>query len=272
MGDGAQASRSTWHDAHVLTKVNVAQCETQLPWQRGEFHAATFDLPAALGGCVIGASMWETKAGSTQGPYHYHAASRSGCTSSLASPFCAIHPASELEAGTLVAFGAGPNGAHTLDGPGRVVMFSVGARGWGEAFTSVYWTPTRSAVSRRPVSAWRCAGDGPSRLSPRSRRHPRAPARRSTCDRSHPTGQGLSSGCIPRPGPPPCTSSAPAKRSAATTTTAVARIGRSCSTAHRPCATPAARTSCRPATSSALRRTKAAPTSCSTLPTNRHGC
>jgi len=43
-----------------------------------------------------------------------------------------------LEPGTLVAFQAGPDGAHTFDGPGRVVMFSVGARGWGEAFTSVY--------------------------------------------------------------------------------------------------------------------------------------
>ena len=40
--------------------------------------------------------------------------------------------------GTLVAFQAGPNGTHTFDWPGRVVMFSVGARGWGEAFTSVY--------------------------------------------------------------------------------------------------------------------------------------
>jgi uncharacterized cupin superfamily protein len=43
-----------------------------------------------------------------------------------------------LEPGTLVVFQAGPDGAHTFHGPGRVVMFSVGARGWGEAFTSVY--------------------------------------------------------------------------------------------------------------------------------------
>ena len=94
-GDGAEASRSTWEDADVLTKINVPQCDAQLMWERGRFHAATCDLTAALGAGVIGASVWETKAGSTQGRYHFHAESRSGCTSSLAIPFCAIHPASE---------------------------------------------------------------------------------------------------------------------------------------------------------------------------------
>jgi hypothetical protein len=43
-----------------------------------------------------------------------------------------------LEPETVVAFQSGPDGAHTFDEPDRVVMFSVGARGWGEAFTSVY--------------------------------------------------------------------------------------------------------------------------------------
>ena len=43
-----------------------------------------------------------------------------------------------LEPETLVAFQSGPDGAHTFDEPGRVGIFSLGARGWGEAFTSVY--------------------------------------------------------------------------------------------------------------------------------------
>ena len=53
-----------------------------------------------------------------------------------------------LEAGNLVGFQAGPHGAHTFNGPGRVVMFSVGARGWGEAFTSVY--PDADKIGGKP--------------------------------------------------------------------------------------------------------------------------
>ena len=141
--------RSTWDDARVLTKVNVAQCETQLLWERGKFHAATFELTEALGGCLIGASVWETNAGSTQGPYHFHDGVEEWMYVVSGAPVLR-DPAGEraLEAGTLVAFQAGPNGAHTFDGPGRVVMFSVGARGWGEAFTSVY--PDADKIGGKP--------------------------------------------------------------------------------------------------------------------------
>ena len=133
----------------MLTKVNVAQCETQLLWERGKFHAATFELTEALGGCLIGASVWETNAGSTQGPYHFHDGVEEWMYVVSGAPVLR-DPAGEraLEAGTLVAFQAGPNGAHTFDGPGRVVMFSVGARGWGEAFTSVY--PDADKIGGKP--------------------------------------------------------------------------------------------------------------------------
>jgi uncharacterized cupin superfamily protein len=89
----------------VLTKVNVAQCETQLLWERGKFQAATFDLTEALGGCVIGASVWETKAGSTQGPYHFHDGVEEWMYVVSGEPVLR-DPSGErtLEAGTLVAF------------------------------------------------------------------------------------------------------------------------------------------------------------------------
>lgn len=133
----------------MLTKVNVAQCETQLLWERGKFHAATFELTEALGGRVIGASVWETNAGCTQGPYHFHDGVEEWMYVVCGEPVLR-DPSGErtLEAGTLVAFPAGPNGAHTFDGPGRVVMFSVGARGWGEAFTSVY--PDADKIGGKP--------------------------------------------------------------------------------------------------------------------------
>jgi hypothetical protein len=45
---------------------DVAQYKTQVLWERGKFHAMTRDLAAGLGGCVIGASGWETKVGYTR--------------------------------------------------------------------------------------------------------------------------------------------------------------------------------------------------------------
>jgi len=128
-----------WNHARVLAKVNIFRCETQLLWERGKFQATTHDLTAALGGCVIGASVWETKAGYTQGPYHFHDGVEEWMYVVSGEPVLRDSSGERaLEPGTLVAFQAGPDGAHTFGGPGRVVMFSVGARGWGEAFTSVY--------------------------------------------------------------------------------------------------------------------------------------
>jgi uncharacterized cupin superfamily protein len=123
----------------MLAKVNVAQCETELLYDRGRFQASYHDLTDSLGACVIGATVFETKAGSTRGPYHFHDGVEEWMYVVSGEPVLR-DPSGErvLNPGTLVAFQAGPGGAHTVDGPGRIVMFSVGARGWGEAFTSVY--------------------------------------------------------------------------------------------------------------------------------------
>ncbi len=133
----------------MLRKVNVAQYETQLLWERGKFHATTRDLSEALGGGVIGASVWETKAAHRQGPYHFHDGIEEWMYVVSGEPVLR-DPSGEraLTPGTLVAFPAGPRGAHTFTGPGRVVMFSVGARGWGEAFTSVY--PDADKIGGKP--------------------------------------------------------------------------------------------------------------------------
>lgn len=123
----------------MLTKVNVAECDTQLLYERGKFQATYNDLTEALGARVIGATVFETEPGYTRGPYHFHDGVEEWMYVVSGEPVLR-DPSGQraLEPGTLVAFQAGPDGAHTFDGPGRVVMFSVGARGWGEAFTSVY--------------------------------------------------------------------------------------------------------------------------------------
>jgi len=135
----AVAASALWDHVRVLRKVNVAQCETQLLYERGTFQTTYHDLTEPLDACVIGASVFETNAGYTRGPYHFHDGVEEWMYVVSGQPVLR-DPSGQrgLEPGTLVAFQAGPDGAHTFDGPGRVVMFSVGARGWGEAFTSVY--------------------------------------------------------------------------------------------------------------------------------------
>jgi hypothetical protein len=54
--------------ACVFTKVNVARCETQLLYERGKFQATYHDLTEPFGACVIGATVFEIKAGYTRGP------------------------------------------------------------------------------------------------------------------------------------------------------------------------------------------------------------
>ncbi len=122
----------------MLTKVNVAHCETQLLYERGKFQATYHDLTEPLGARLIGATVFETKAGYTRGPYHFHDGVEEWMYVVSGEPVLR-DPSGErtLEPGTMVAFQARPHGAHTVDGPARIVMFSVGARGWGEAFTSV---------------------------------------------------------------------------------------------------------------------------------------
>jgi uncharacterized cupin superfamily protein len=122
-----------------VLKINVEHCETQPLWERGKFKSAYCDLTETLGAAVIGATVFETEPGYTRGPYHFHDGVEEWMYVVSGAPVLR-DPSGEraLEPGTLVAFAAGPDGAHTFEGPGRVVMFSVGARGWGEAFTSVY--------------------------------------------------------------------------------------------------------------------------------------
>jgi uncharacterized cupin superfamily protein len=138
-GPTATLQQPGWDHVRVLAKVNVARCETELLYEQGKFQTSYHDLTDSLGAHVIGATVFETEAGYTRGPYHFHDGVEEWMYVISGEPVLR-DPSGErcVPPGTLVAFQAGPDGAHTVDGPGRIVMFSVGARGWGEAFTSVY--------------------------------------------------------------------------------------------------------------------------------------
>jgi uncharacterized cupin superfamily protein len=123
----------------AVRAVNVASCELDDVLERGEFRHAAFHLTEPLGASVIGASVYEMRAGEKCWPYHYHHGVEEWLYVVSGAPILRDPGGGRtLEPGTLVAFASGPPGAHAVHGPGRIVIFSTGARGWGEAFVTVY--------------------------------------------------------------------------------------------------------------------------------------
>ena len=136
--------------------VNAVSCEPDDTFGRGAFHARILDLTERLGASVIGATVYEMQAGATLGPYHFHHGVEEWLYAVSGAPILR-NPDGErtLEPGELVAFSSDPAGAHTVHGPGRVVMFSAGDRGWGEAFISVY--PDSDKIAAAPGVMFRRA-------------------------------------------------------------------------------------------------------------------
>ena len=139
-----------------MVSVNVATCDLDELLERGAFRCEAFTVTERLGGVWVGATVYEVGAGDKRGPYHYHHGVEEWMYVISGAP---IHRdvAGEraLEPGDLVAFAAGPHGAHTLSGPGRVVIFSTGSVGWGEAFVTVY--PDSDKIGAAPGVKFRRA-------------------------------------------------------------------------------------------------------------------
>jgi len=109
----------------------------------------------------LGASVYELAAGQSAFPYHYHHGVEEWLYVVAGAPTLR-DPAGEreLSPGDLVCFPSGPDGAHAVRGPGRVMMFS-GVQSTGAASVSVY--PDSDKVGVRPP------GGGPDRLDFRRR-------------------------------------------------------------------------------------------------------
>jgi uncharacterized cupin superfamily protein len=119
--------------------VNVTSCDLDEVLERGEFRHATFELTERLGASVIGATVYEMQTAEKCWPYHYHHGVEEWLYVVCGAPVLRDRSGQRtLAPGELVAFQSGPLGAHTVHGPGRILMFSTGARGWGEAFVTVY--------------------------------------------------------------------------------------------------------------------------------------
>jgi uncharacterized cupin superfamily protein len=79
-----------------------------------------------LGAERIGASVFELEGGELSFPYHFHHGVEEWLYVIAGAPKVRT-PGGEraLEAGDLVAFPSGPQGAHTVRGPGRVMLISA---------------------------------------------------------------------------------------------------------------------------------------------------
>lgn len=105
----------------------------------------------------LGASVYELPDTQWTYPYHYHHGVEEWLYVAAGAPTLR-DPGGEraLSPGDLVCFPSGPEGAHAVRGPGRVVMFS-GVGSVGAASVSVY--PDSDKVGVRPP------GSGPDRLN-----------------------------------------------------------------------------------------------------------
>jgi uncharacterized cupin superfamily protein len=136
--------------------VNTVSVEPDDTFGQGAFHARVFELTERLGASVIGATVYEMRAGEKLGPYHFHHGVEEWLYVVSGAPILRDAAGERaLQPGELVAFASGPTGVHTTHGPGRIVMFSAGDRGWGEAFISVY--PDSDKIAAAPGVIFRRA-------------------------------------------------------------------------------------------------------------------
>ena len=82
-----------------------------------------------LGASMIGGSVYELPAGERSFPFHYHHGVEEWLLVVDGTPSMRTPSGSrELKAGDVVCFPPGAEGAHTVTGPGRVLILSQGAR------------------------------------------------------------------------------------------------------------------------------------------------
>jgi uncharacterized cupin superfamily protein len=101
---------------------------------------------AAIGGELIGGTVYEVAADERICPYHYHHGVEEWLYVISGEPTLRAPDGERtLRAGDIACFPTGPDGAHTVQGPGRVLMLS--ANRWPSI--SVY--PDSDKVGPRPT-------------------------------------------------------------------------------------------------------------------------
>ena len=129
--DEACALRHEADDNPFMKRVNLFSAEVEHDDDDPEgYHAGYLRLGPALGGQMLGATIYELPAGQSNCPYHYEYGNEEWLIV-LAGTLTLRHPRGEdeLETGDIVCFPVGPGGAHKLTNKGeetvRVVMLST---------------------------------------------------------------------------------------------------------------------------------------------------
>jgi uncharacterized cupin superfamily protein len=120
-----------------LKTVNILGIELDEPLDEAGFRHVAASVGLRLGAQRIGASVYQAEAGLPIWPYHDHHGIEEWLYVIAGAPVLR-EPAGEriLRPGDLVCFPSGQLGAHTLNGPGRFVIFATGQH--VEPYLSVY--------------------------------------------------------------------------------------------------------------------------------------
>jgi uncharacterized cupin superfamily protein len=108
-------------------KVNIVSVALDEPLDEAGFRHVATSVGDRLGARRIGAGVYQAEAGVPIWPYHYHHGIEEWLYVIGGAPVLR-EPTGErrLTPGDLVCFPSGHLGAHTLKGPGRFVIFSIG--------------------------------------------------------------------------------------------------------------------------------------------------
>ena len=102
-------------------------------------------IDEAIGGDKIGGAVWELEEGERVCPYHYHHGVEEWLVVVAGTPTLRTPDGEQrLRAGDVVCFPGSPEGAHTVHGPGRVLILS------DEVWPAVVVYPDSDKIGARP--------------------------------------------------------------------------------------------------------------------------
>ena len=130
-------------------KQNVLSCELDESLDRAGFRHAGASIGHRLGADRIGAAVYEAEAGHPIWPYHYHHDSEEWLYVISGAPVLRDAGGTRaLSGGDVVCFPPGHLGAHTMNGPGRFIVFAADAPG---PYVAVYPDSDKIAVAAAGV-------------------------------------------------------------------------------------------------------------------------
>jgi uncharacterized cupin superfamily protein len=142
-----------WKNGRVR-RFNVLTGELDARQDRPGFSWQGARVGQKIGGAKIGATLYELADGEQTFPYHFHHGVEEWLYVVSGVPRLRVTDGErKLRPGDIVCFNSGPSGAHSVCGPGRIVLFSA------QAAPSIAVYPDSDKIGSRP------GGDDPDNLN-----------------------------------------------------------------------------------------------------------